>query len=116
MRRSHLLLLPLLLSLASCGISSQYGYQQFQDGIYCAATPEPVRIYTKEEFALMAAQSHVWQDRDTLKVQTNKKNTPNVNIYFGTAVGIGLGWGGWAWGGFHDPWYRPGWYDPWYDP
>lgn len=129
-------MLPLAFLLASCGSLSEYP-QQFQDGVYGrqSRTVEQVHLYSKEDFAEMAARKIAWQDRDTLKIDLTSKNI-NVNVNYGNYCPWESCWNRWWWAGFrhgpwylyfgwdwyypfyspwYSPWYGP-WYNPWYDP
>ena len=57
MKRVLAYLLPLIFVLASCGTASQYAQQRYADGIYerFEPAPEPVQIYSREDFEQMAA-------------------------------------------------------------
>ena len=137
MKRSFFLIVPLIVFVASCGTGSEFSGQRFQDGVYYHQAPEPeVRLYSKEDFAYLAAQKSMWQEQDTLKLNLKSLDVPSVNIYIGGSIWWNRPywcspywydpfwydpfwydpfwgpWGSrWSWG-----WYDPFWYDPWYGP
>ena len=74
MKRSVALLLPLLFVMASCGTTAQYSQQRYSDGIYerssGAADVQETGIYSKEDFAMMAAQQAALEAQDSLQLFT----------------------------------------------
>ena len=124
MKRNTTLLLsvPVALALASCGMTAQYSYQQYQDGIYSyGGTYVPrkeVTIYSVEDFEAMAAARIAEKQgaaRDTVYVVLEDDRDSDIYLSFGLAPF--LLWDSWY---LPDPWeyriwynhYR--WYDPWY--
>lgn len=124
MKRNTTLLLsvPVALALASCGMTAQYSYQQYQDGIYSyGGTYVPrkeVTIYSVEDFEAMAAARIAEKQgaaRDTVYVVL--EDDRDSDIYFSFGLAPFLLWDSWY---LPDPWeyriwynhYR--WYDPWY--
>ena len=124
MKRNTTLLLsvPVALALASCGMTAQYSYQQYQDGIYSyGGTYVPrkeVTIYSVEDFEAMAAARIAEKQgaaRDTVYVVL--EDDRDRDIYFSFGLAPFLLWDSWY---LPDPWeyriwynhYR--WYDPWY--
>ena len=124
MKRNTTLLLsvPAALALASCGMTAQYSYQQYQDGIYgYGGTYVPrneVTIYSVEDFEAMAAARIAERQgaaRDTVYVVLEDDRDSDIYLSFGLAPF--LLWDSWY---LPDPWeyriwynhYR--WYDPWY--
>lgn len=124
MKRNTTLLLsvPVALALASCGMTAQYSYQQYQDGIYSyGGTYVPrkeVTIYSVEDFEAMAAARIAEKQgaaRDTVYVVLEDDRDSDIYLSFGL-VPFFL-WDSWY---LPDPWeyriwynhYR--WYDPWY--
>ena len=122
MKRNTTLLLsvPVALALASCGMTAQYSYQQYQDGIYSyGGTYVPrkeVTIYSVEDFEAMAAARIAEKQgaaRDTVYVVLEDDS----DIYLSFGLVPFLLWDSWY---LPDPWeyriwynhYR--WYDPWY--
>ena len=124
MKRNTTLLLsvPVALALASCGMTAQYSYQQYQDGIYgYGGTYVPrkeVTIYSVEDFEAMAAARIAEKQgaaRDTVYVVLEDNRDSDIYLGFGLASFL-----------FWDPWYLPDpweyriwynhyrWYDPWY--
>ena len=124
MKRNTTLLLsvPVALALASCGMTAQYSYQQYQDGIYSyGGTYVPrkeVTIYSVEDFEAMAAARIAEKQgaaRDTVYVVLEDNRDSDIYLGFGLASFL-----------FWDPWYLPDpweyriwynhyrWYDPWY--
>ena len=124
MKRNTTLLLsvPAALALASCGMTAQYSYQQYQDGIYSyGGTYVPqkeVTIYSVEDFEAMAAARIAERQgaaRDTVYVVLEDDRDSDFYLGFGLASFL-----------FWDPWYLPDpweyriwynhyrWYDPWY--
>lgn len=133
MKRALLLLLPLIPILASCGVYFQYP-QQYADGIYGAGVQavEPVRTYSKADFAAMAAQN-IREKDDSLGKPIVQASNVTVNVYEGSnadafLAGIAVAgvsnfvfngfWNGW-WYPYNRFWYNDWWYwDRWryYDP
>lgn len=124
MKRNTTLLLsvPVALALASCGMTAQYSYQQYQDGIYSyGGTYVPrkeVTIYSVEDFEAMAAARIAEKQgaaRDTVYVVLEDDRDSDIYLSFGLVPF--LLWDSWY---LPDPWeyriwynhYR--WYDPWY--
>ena len=124
MKRNTTLLLsvPAALALASCGMTAQYSYQQYQDGIYSyGGTYVPrkeVTIYSVEDFEAMAAARIAEKQgaaRDTVYVVLEDDRDSDIYLSFGLVPF--LLWDSWY---LPDPWeyriwynhYR--WYDPWY--
>ena len=124
MKRNTTLLLsvPVALALASCGMTAQYSYQQYQDGIYgyggTYVPREEVTIYSVEDFEAMAAARIAEKQgaaRDTVYVVLEDNRDSDIYLGFGLASFL-----------FWDPWYLPDpweyriwynhyrWYDPWY--
>ena len=110
------------MALASCGMTAQYSYQQYQDGIYSyGGTYVPqkeVTIYSVEDFEAMAAARIAERQgaaRDTVYVVLEDDRDSDFYLGFGLASFL-----------FWDPWYLPDpweyriwynhyrWYDPWY--
>lgn len=146
MKRILAYLLPLI-ALASCGTASQYAQQRYADGIYerIEPAPEPVQIYSKEDFEQMAAEDIARRNilRDTVYIPVYERDA-STDFLWGLGTGFALSspwysswwWNslawryGWDWWRFTDPWYygyygwgydswfwRPWRYDPWfYDP
>ncbi len=146
MKRILAYLLPLI-ALASCGTASQYAQQRYADGIYerIEPAPEPVQIYSKEDFEQMAAEDIARRNilRDTVYVPVYERDASTDFLWeLGTGFALSSPWYsswwwnslawryGWDWWRFTDPWYygyygwgydswfwRPWRYDPWfYDP
>ncbi len=133
MKRILAYLLPLI-ALASCGTASQYAQQRYVDGIYerIEPAPEPVQIYSKEDFEQMAAQDIARRNmlRDTVYVPVYERDASSDFLWgLGTGFALSSPWYsswmwndwawryGWDWWRFSDPWYYGyyGWgYDPWY--
>ena len=124
MKRNTTLLLsvPVAFALASCGMTAQYSYQQYQDGIYSyGGTYVPrkeVTIYSVEDFEAMAAARIAEKQgaaRDTVYVVLEDDRDSDIYLSFGLVPF--LLWDSWY---LPDPWeyriwynhYR--WYDPWY--
>lgn len=124
MKRNTTLLLsvPAALALASCGMTAQYSYQQYQDGIYgyggTYVPQKEVTIYSVEDFEAMAAARIAERQgaaRDTVYVVLEDDRDSDIYLSFGLAPF--LLWDSWY---LPDPWeyriwynhYR--WYDPWY--
>lgn len=124
MKRNTTLLLsvPAALALASCGMTAQYSYQQYQDGIYgyggTYVPQKEVTIYSVEDFEAMAAARIAEKQgaaRDTVYVVLEDNRDSDIYLGFGLASFL-----------FWDPWYLPDpweyriwynhyrWYDPWY--
>ena len=133
MKRNTTLLLsvPVALALASCGMTAQYSYQQYQDGIYgyggTYVPREEVTIYSVEDFEAMAAARIAEKQgtaRDTVYVVLEDNRDSDIYLSFGLAPF--LLWDSWylpdpweyrIWYNhyrWYDPWYYGHWYDPWY--
>ena len=136
MRRSIILILPLVLFAVSCGTTSEFSEQRFQDGIYYHQAPQrevvsqDVQLYSKEDFAYLAQQKSVWQEGDTLKINLDNGKVVVNNYWWDNPFYWGIGsywafsgpffhhwavspfWGRWSW----SSWYWNGWYDPWFGP
>lgn len=118
-----ILLLPVALALASCGMTAQYSYQRYNDGIYNynRVPSQEVTIYSVEDFEAMAAENIAkkrYESKDTVYVLVNDDDS-DVYVNFSLAPFL-------FWDPFFSPWYLPDpweyriwynhyrWYDPWY--
>ena len=121
MKRTLILLLPLLVALASCGTTAQYASnQQFPDGIYYR--PQPVvELYSEDDFKEMAAQNlSNKRQADTLAYgDDDVRLFYYYNPYY---YGPYYGYSGFAWSPYwymgslsYNPWVGF-WTDPWFDP
>lgn len=119
MNRCIVLVLPLLFLLSSCGTTAQFAQQRFQDGIYSRPEPvaEAVQIYSKDDFAAMAA-ANIARDanqKDTVYVVVRENDSWYNSPWFawGSAWAFSWPWRHWAYySSWYDPWY--GWGYPWY--
>lgn len=126
MKQSITLLLPVLLVLASCGTTAQYSAQRYQDGIYGGSVPatQAVRLYSKDDFSLMAAQNiadgkQVTGDTKYILRSKEQDNSQDITInvispyYYGLDLYNSFWPYRWSW--YYDPWYYSSWYrDPWF--
>lgn len=119
------LLLPVAVALASCGMTAQYSYQRYNDGIYNYASSrsqaQDVVLYSVEDFEAMAAaniaQKRQQEAKDTVYVLVDDGS--DVNFTFALSPFL-------FWDPFLSPWYLPDpweyriwynnyrWYDPWF--
>ena len=119
MNRCIVLVLPLLFMMVSCGTSAQFAQQRFQDGIYSRPEPvaEAVQIYSKDDFAAMAAANiaREAQQKDTVYVVLQNDDWYDSPWFaWGSAWALSWPYRWWAYSSWYDPWY--GWARPWYDP
>ena len=118
MNRCILLALPLLFMLSSCGTTAQYAQQRYQDGIYSRPEPvaEAVQLYSKEDFAAMAAANIAREGKDTVYVVVQHDDWWYDSPWFAWSSAWAFSWPyrHWAFSGWYSPWY--GWSRPWYDP
>ena len=119
MNRCIVLVLPLLFMMVSCGTSAQFAQQRFQDGIYSRPEPvaEAVQIYSKDDFAAMAAANiaREAQQKDTVYVVLRNDDWYDSPWFaWGSAWALSWPYRWWAYSSWYDPWY--GWARPWYDP
>ena len=117
MNRCIVLVLPLLFLLSSCGTTAQFAQQRFQDGIYSRPEPvaEAVQIYSKDDFAAMAAANiaREGQQKDTVYVVVRDNDWYDSPWFaWGSAWALSWPYRWWAWSSWYDPWY--GWARPWY--
>lgn len=122
MNRCILLVLPLLFLLSSCGTTAQFAQQRFQDGIYSRPEPvaEAVQIYSKDDFAAMAAANIAREagQKDTVYVVIDDYDWYD-SPWFAWSSAWAFSWPyrHWAFSGWYSPWYGwgcPWYYDPWY--
>ena len=124
MKRCIFVLLPLLAVLSACGTAAQYSSQAFQDGIYHKSAPEPVELYSQEDFESMAAENLA---RKQQKEAMDSIDVTYTDVYpgdyywdmyfspfpfFATTIGYSHSWNNWYWSRWHRPWISS-WYDPW---
>lgn len=127
MNRCIVLVLPLLFLLSSCGTTAQFAQQRFQDGIYSRPEPvaEAVQIYSKDDFAAMAAANIARETdlKDTVYVVVKEYDSWYNSPWFawGSAWAFSWPWRHWAYSSWYDPWYGwagypwySGYWDPWY--
>ena len=123
MNRCIVLVLPLLLVMSSCGTTAQFAQQRFQDGIYSRPEPvaEAVQIYSKDDFAAMAAANIAREDnqKDTVYVVVRDEYSWYDSPWFAWGSAWAFSWPYRYW--WNDPWYygwgpywRSSWYYSWY--
>ena len=121
MNRCIVLVLPLLFLLSSCGTTAQFAQQRFQDGIYSRPEPvaEAVQIYSKDDFAAMAAANiaREGQQKDTVYVVVRDNDWYDSPWFaWGSAWALSWPYRWWAWSSWYDPWYGPWGYPVAYQP
>ena len=119
MNRCLVLVLPLLFVMSSCGTTAQFAQQRFQDGIYSRPEPvaEAVQIYSKDDFAAMAAANIAREDnqKDTVYVVVRDEYSWYDSPWFAWGSAWAFSWPYRYW--WNDPWYYgwgPYWRSPWY--